>query len=377
MDGQIEAAGAFATAAGAAAAIEHERKAGTDPVAGTPDNCPNCGALVTGAFCAACGQRAHVHRSLAHAAEELVHGVWHFDSKLWRTLPMLAVRPGQLTRDYVMGKRARYISPFALFLLTIFLMFFVFSFAGAVNFNAVDTSAQGFRIDPADSARRIAEIDRSIADNDRNLAAARKDPARADEIPTLELSRQALVAGRKLATDVRDGKLAPSNSPVWASTLKAAIDSGTLRVNLPNESLNEKVRRTLGNPELALYKIQQKGYKLSFLLLPLSLPWLMLLFAGKRHVRAYDHVVFLLYSISFMSLIVVATALLGIADVFSGLPYVLLILVAPPIHMFFQMKGAYRLSTFSALWRTMLLVAFALVTLALYFSLILALGLIE
>ena len=43
---------------------------------------------------------------------------------------MLAWRPGELTRRYIEGERARFISPLALFLFTVFLMFAVFSIAG-------------------------------------------------------------------------------------------------------------------------------------------------------------------------------------------------------------------------------------------------------
>src|SRR5215212_1678685 len=89
--------------------------------------CLNCGAELEGAYCHRCGQKGHVHRTLAGFWHELVHGVFHFDGKIWRTLPLLAWRPGELTRRYVAGERARFVSPIALFLFTVFLMFAVFS----------------------------------------------------------------------------------------------------------------------------------------------------------------------------------------------------------------------------------------------------------
>ncbi len=75
------------------------------------DRCANCGAVVAGAYCSACGQKLHLHRSLAGALHEMVHGLLHFDSKVWRTLPLLAFRPGFLTRDYIAGRRACYTAP--------------------------------------------------------------------------------------------------------------------------------------------------------------------------------------------------------------------------------------------------------------------------
>lgn len=106
---------------------------------------------------------------------------------------MLAFRPGRLTREHIMGKRARYIAPVPLFLLVVFLMFFVFSFV----------------------------------------------------------------------------HLKPGGGG----------------------ALNEKVSEAQKNPQLTLYKIQNKVCKFSCMLVPLSLPWLWLMFAFRRNVRIYDHAV--------------------------------------------------------------------------------------
>jgi hypothetical protein len=51
--------------------------------------------------------------------------VFHFEGKIFRTLPMLVFRPGALTRRYIAGERARFVSPLALFLFTVFAMFAV------------------------------------------------------------------------------------------------------------------------------------------------------------------------------------------------------------------------------------------------------------
>src|SRR5262249_32663787 len=93
--------------------------------------CANCNTPLAGAYCHACGQPAHVHRSVLHIVEEMVHGVLHFDTKSWRTLPLLFVRPGLLTRRYIEGQRARYVSPLALFLFSVLLMYFAYSLLGS------------------------------------------------------------------------------------------------------------------------------------------------------------------------------------------------------------------------------------------------------
>ena len=92
--------------------------------------CLNCGTPLVGEHCHACGQKAHLHRTLSAFMHDVAHGAVHFDSKTWRTLPRLIFKPGELTRRYIDGERTRFVSPMALFLFSIFLMFAIFQFAG-------------------------------------------------------------------------------------------------------------------------------------------------------------------------------------------------------------------------------------------------------
>ena len=123
----IEATGGLITGGIIAGAVEKPTGHAGEAHSGT---CSDCGEPVTANFCANCGQPTHVHRTLLHLGEELLHGVMHFDARIWRTLPLLLLNPGKLTREWIHGKRTRYVSPLAIFLFTVFLMFFLLSFAG-------------------------------------------------------------------------------------------------------------------------------------------------------------------------------------------------------------------------------------------------------
>ena len=89
----------------------------------------------------------------------------------------------------------------------------------------------------------------------------------------------------------------------------------------------------------------------------------------------YDHGVFVLYSLTFMSMLVMVTAVAmraggGVgAAVLGAIPFVV------PTHMFFQLKGAYGLGVFSALWRTLMLLTFSFAALLLFVLAIIWLGL--
>ena len=107
-----------------------------EPSAGEADghtherNCLNCRTQLSGPYCSACGQKAHVHRSVRAFFQDFIQGLFNFEGKIWRTLPMLAWRPGELTRRYIAGERARFISPAALYLFTVFAMFAVLNLTG-------------------------------------------------------------------------------------------------------------------------------------------------------------------------------------------------------------------------------------------------------
>ncbi|HXQ17717.1 MAG TPA: DUF3667 domain-containing protein [Caulobacteraceae bacterium] len=90
--------------------------------------CPNCATPLAGPWCHACGQSSDDHhRSLARLTAEAIGGLIDVDSRLWRTLPDLCLRPARLTRAYLDGHRVSQIPPFRLFLVVIVLLFLAVS----------------------------------------------------------------------------------------------------------------------------------------------------------------------------------------------------------------------------------------------------------
>lgn len=91
-------------------------------------NCLNCGTELRGQYCGNCGQRASGRLiSLWELLRDAFGDLFELDSRLWRTLIPLLIRPGRLTRDYLEGKRARYMPPFRMYLV-LSLIFFVIAF---------------------------------------------------------------------------------------------------------------------------------------------------------------------------------------------------------------------------------------------------------
>jgi hypothetical protein len=348
----LEALGGAATGGLIAQAIEKPTgHAGDHRV-----ECADCGTETVGRFCHNCGNPAHVHRTLLHLGEELLHGVMHFDSRTWRTLPLLVARPGQLTREWCLGKRARYVSPLALFLFTIFVMFMAISYLPKPREHPVEQQAV--------AAAKLARRNTELANARAALASAKTAEARAEAQSAVDDAEGEV---KDAAADFRDARHdAVSTAGGASSDLAKEVSAGKLKFNTGNGRLDAKLREKFENPELAAYKLQQAFYKFSFLLVPISIPFVALLFLWKKGFTLYDHGVFVLYSLTFMSILVMVVA--GATRV-GGLATALAWIAAPfvvPAHMFFQLKGAYGLGRFSALWRTFFLLIFSLIALLLF-----------
>ena len=102
--------------------------ANSEPQLPDHQDCLNCGTELRGQYCGHCGQRATSRLiSLWELVRDAFGDLFEFDSRLWRTLTPLLIRPGRLTRDYLEGRRARYMPPFRMYLV-LSVIFFVVAF---------------------------------------------------------------------------------------------------------------------------------------------------------------------------------------------------------------------------------------------------------
>lgn len=95
-----------------------------------PIMCENCGAPKQGAFCAVCGQNdRNYRRNVFPVVAEALAETFETDSRLFRTLGVLFMRPGFLSTEFSRNRRAHYLSPFRLYFFTSIAFFFVLSFS--------------------------------------------------------------------------------------------------------------------------------------------------------------------------------------------------------------------------------------------------------
>ena len=383
MSIQVEAAGEMLVGAAVAREIAGGSGVGAEADASKHAHgaCANCTAPLQGAFCHRCGQSAHVHRSLAHLAEELLHGLLHFETKAWRTLPMLLLRPGRLTREYIDGRRVRYVSPLALLLFLLFLMFLVFSLT-------TPSVTLGGNLNPEQVAKLSQTLEASrakLGELEAQLAALPTEDASRRRVESAIAEQREEVAGIEQAQMFLDPRMAakdPEAARAAAQKVRASlarylpwlsapgidgrIDRALSKAQGPMLQIEgtsgmpvfeRKLTHALENKELALYKIKGAAAKFAFLLMPISLPFLWLLLVTRRRFGMFDHAVFSLYSLSAMALLMSAVAICGYFGL-AGLA-VLLATVVPPLHMFAQLRGTYALGWAGAAWRTVALLFIA------------------
>lgn len=111
------------------------------------ENCLNCGEVLTGQHCSHCGQPAKVRvLSLWGLIKDVIGDVLDVDSRVWRTLRPLAFHPGELTQEYLRGRRASYTPPFRMYLVLSLVFFVLASFSDPGSEVAVQLDDNGTNI---------------------------------------------------------------------------------------------------------------------------------------------------------------------------------------------------------------------------------------
>ena len=124
IDGDGEATGEDA----AAGEATNENADGKSDAAAGSIACRSCGNPVAGPFCSFCGQKDDdLRRSSFVLASEFMRDTFGFDSRMWRTLGLLAIAPGLVPSNYAHGKRSRFTPPVRLFLVVSFIFFLTLS----------------------------------------------------------------------------------------------------------------------------------------------------------------------------------------------------------------------------------------------------------
>jgi ribonuclease HI len=99
-------------------------------------NCLNCNAEVIGRYCHVCGQEnIEPKETVWSLISHFFYDITHFDGKFFSTTKFLITRPGFLPKEYIEGRRARYLHPIRMYVFSSALFFICFYSLFHVNVN--------------------------------------------------------------------------------------------------------------------------------------------------------------------------------------------------------------------------------------------------
>ncbi len=144
--------------------------------------CSNCGAELTGPFCHICGQRDDdFKRPFWSLLREILDNVFSSDSRLFKTLFLLVLVPGGLTRAFTMGRRAQFVPPLRLYI-TVSIMFFVILAIADVLILDINVTPRP-NTEEAVEARKEAVKDVQSALRDMGISDEEEEPEEAPAAP--------------------------------------------------------------------------------------------------------------------------------------------------------------------------------------------------
>ena len=220
----------------------------TPPAADPPERrCANCGELLLGEHCYACGQPTKgLVRHFSSIIGDFMDSVFELDSRILRTLGPLLFKPGALSLEYFEGRRVRYVSPVRLF---VFLSLFAF-FAAQLRFDFA------FNEPPVAVTAQPGEAAGTAADDEAQPTDETPDELKLDADGSVE-GRQ--VASMRAATTVaeverlRDEALAELSAARAKGTGIPGVDLGVeIGMDVASEAVRKEAQRRIAEIDKAV-----------------------------------------------------------------------------------------------------------------------------
>lgn len=309
------------------------RKRKTTPVVFDPGvihACENCGHRNAGAYCSACGQSfREINRPFREVIKDFL-GFFSFDTSIFRTIRPFLLKPGFLAREFLNGRRKRYMSPIRLYLFLSIVFFFL---ARTASLSDRQQDNIKFALDPQASSA-VSRGD-TVTEN--------------DYVPGLTLNDKQ--HSESILTDTALSNLLRNDSLFYGNPADSLIrDSATVA---RSEKFRNSLIRAADNPDLYVSTLLKNISYALFLLMPLFALILQLLYIRRK--RYYmEHLIFSVNMHSFALLIL--TLMVAMQLILPGnnayLAYFLLII---PLYFIVGMKRFYRQGIFKVILKAMIL----------------------
>ncbi len=302
-------------------------------------NCLNCHIHVKGRFCHRCGQEnIEPKETVWHLISHFFQDITHFDGKFFGTLKYLVTKPGFLSKEYMIGRRASYVNPIRMYIFTSAFFFLIFFSIFKIDQKSVVTTDM--------NGKTYAQIE---AMDSLAFDAFTRNVNKEDKKPAIPMSRQEFKKYFDSSTNQANFQFTPGHYKSKAE-YDSLLRSGKKKHNwlerqliYKNIEINEKFKGRKGEifnsfADILLHSLPQ----MFFILLPLFAGILKLLYIRRKEYYYVNHGIFSIhfYIFSFIGMLV----LFGLSKLNSTLNwgFITLIEVLIGFGIFFYLYKAMR-----------------------------------
>ncbi|MEP7164051.1 MAG: DUF3667 domain-containing protein [Ferruginibacter sp.] len=296
-------------------------------------NCLNCNAGIHGKYCHVCGQENIEPKETAwHLVTHFFNDITHFDGKFFSTLKYLITRPGFVSKEYMIGRRASYLNPVRMYVFTSAIFFLIFFSVTHFDESKVETTIKGKKlseITKMDSAA-FSEFTKKLNDG--------KPFSRDQFLKYADTSR------KKGTFSIAPGKY--RDKAQYDSLLKAGVKKHNwLERTLVYKQLelNEKYQND-GNKILVSFfnALLHSFPQMLFISLPLFALFLKLLYIRRKNFYYTNHVIFGVHLYVFVFILLLLLIGLGQARNYLGWNWINFIITIGALYILFYEYKAMR-----------------------------------
>ena len=341
---------------------ETAKKKPASPLASTGERCLACDAPIVGPYCASCGQKNDdMRRSSLILFRDFIEDTFAFDSRMWKTLGLMAASPGLVPTNYSHGRRSCYTPPVRLFLVVSFLFFLALGLTKTM-FIAMEVTAKT----PEEVAAEKERFDETLAQMDDDTRAIVEDAQHQSGVIVIDdqnVSCDINVSARFFVRP-QDVKIDKERWHACAQSVAAAanveIDKPDASVSgaagdgeITKEDVKNGFNRVIGGLDVFVSDPQRFNESINtwlprvmFFMAPV-LALLLGLFIRGRDALFFDHLVLSLYSHATGFAVIGAAIILGQ----FGVPQIFPVAVAAlGAYFIIALRRAYRRGWVKTVW---------------------------
>ena len=226
--------------------------------------------------------------------QEWVEDLFEFDLRIFRTLPTFFFKPGRLTKEYVQGRRVRYVRPLRLYLVSSFLLFSILAFSDFATIDAIESS-------PDDSLADSVAATTSSALSSANLPAPSRGSGEGsggenDRAASAQGS-QGSEPGEDFASEQRRQEVA--RDVTENISLNLSFFSNEAQRQRAEQYVKDRIARTIIDPNAFIRGMIDRAPYVMFFLLPLFAFLLKLLYIRRKKLYV-QHLIFALHIHAFI-----------------------------------------------------------------------------